>query len=424
MANPLITTLKNLKGNARGAVLTEALWGIPFNLYAPYVSVYMVSLGLTDIQVGLVATIGLVGQIFFSLLGGAITDKYGRKRTTFWADMICWSIPCLIWAVSQNFYFFVAAALVNSAWRISATSWGCILVEDTDPSLLMDIYSWIYIAGQVSAFFAPIAGLLINQYSLVPTMRGLYIFSFIMMTVKFVSMNAMVTETKQGLVRMQETMHQSLLHILSEYRSVLKSLLASPQTLFTIGIMLVMGITQLVNGTFWAILVTERLKIPAQYISIYPFAKSIAMLIFFFVAMPRVRDMHFRNPMLLGFGGFVISQVMLITIPEKSYGLLLVSALIDACCVAIVGTQVDRMFVVTVDAEDRARIMSLVYVVVIAVTSPFGWISGLLSGMNKTYPFILNLFLFAIGAFLVYRAAIYSNRKRDQQQAVLAAAEE
>jgi MFS family permease len=416
LANPLVTTLINLKGNARGAVFTEALWGIPFNLYSPYVSVYMVALGLTDMQIGLIATIGLVGQIFFSLLGGVITDKYGRKRTTFYADFVCWSIPCIVWAVSQNFYYFVVAALINSAWRISATSWGCILVEDTDPDLLMDIYSWIYIAGQGSTFFAPIAGLLIHQYSLVPTMRGLYVFSFVMMTAKFVVMNAMATETRQGMVRLAETKHQSLFQILAEYRNVLKALLGTRQTLYTIGIMMVMGITSLVNGTFWAILVTERLQIPAQYISIYPFAKSIATLIFFFVAMPRVRDMHFRNPMLVGFAGFIISQVMLITIPEKSYVLLLISALLDACCVAIVGTQVDRMFVVTVDAQDRARIMSLVYAVVIAVTSPFGWISGTLSGINKTYPFILNLGLFAVGAFLVYRAAIYSNRKRDEQQ--------
>ena len=48
----LITTLKNLTGNPRGCVYTEPLWGIPFNLYAPYASVYMVALGLSDAQIG------------------------------------------------------------------------------------------------------------------------------------------------------------------------------------------------------------------------------------------------------------------------------------------------------------------------------------------------------------------------------------
>ena len=188
-AHSLVTSLKNLRGNARGCVYTEALWGIPNNLYAPYVSIYMLALGLSDVQIGLITSIGLVFQIVTTLLSGAITDKLGRKRTTLIFDLISWSVPCLIWAVAQNFTYFVVAAIVNSIWRVTANSWQCLLVEDTDPGLLVDIWSWIYIAGLIAAFVSPITGLLIDHYSLVPTMRGLYILSFVMMTAKFLIMN-------------------------------------------------------------------------------------------------------------------------------------------------------------------------------------------------------------------------------------------
>ena len=53
----LFTTLQNLKGNPRGCVYTEPLWGIPFNLYVPYVSVYMLALGVSKEQIGLIASI-------------------------------------------------------------------------------------------------------------------------------------------------------------------------------------------------------------------------------------------------------------------------------------------------------------------------------------------------------------------------------
>ena len=108
--HPLIHTLKNLRGNVRGCVYTEALWGIPFNLYSPYVSVYMLALGLADSQIGLITSIGLAFQVFWTMMSGAITDKLGRKRATFIFDLISWSIPCLIWAVAQNFYYFLAGA--------------------------------------------------------------------------------------------------------------------------------------------------------------------------------------------------------------------------------------------------------------------------------------------------------------------------
>jgi MFS family permease len=403
--HPLFISLKKLRGNARGAVLTEPLWGIPYNLYAPYVSIYMLALGLTDVQIGIITSISLVGQIISSMFSGIITDKLGRKLTTFIFDAISWSVPCLIWAVAQNFNYFVVAAMVNSVWRITHNSWTCVLVEDTDPDLLVDIYSWIYIAGLLVAFVAPLAGLLINTFTLIPTMRGLYILAFVMMTAKFIIMNAMVTETKQGKLRMAETKHQSILTMLGEYRDVFRQILGTPQTLYTLGIMVVMSIALMINNTFWSILATEKIHIPPQHLALYPFARAVFMLIFFFIAMHRISAMHFKKPMLFGFAGFVLAQVVLICVPEKSYILLLVNVLIEACSYAVLGTQLDRMVVVSIDPKERARIMAIIFVIMISITSPFGWIAGILSQTNRLLPFILNIVLFLIGAFLTYRAS-------------------
>jgi len=81
------------------------------------------------------------------MIGGAITDKLGRKRTTFIFDIFSWAVPCLIWAFAQNFYYFLAAAFVNAVWRVTDNSWRCLLVEDTEGRLLVDIWLWIYIVA-------------------------------------------------------------------------------------------------------------------------------------------------------------------------------------------------------------------------------------------------------------------------------------
>lgn len=39
--HPLMHTLTHLKGNHKACVYTEPLWGIPFNLFASYVSIYI-----------------------------------------------------------------------------------------------------------------------------------------------------------------------------------------------------------------------------------------------------------------------------------------------------------------------------------------------------------------------------------------------
>jgi MFS family permease len=401
----LIATVRGLRGNARGVVYTEPMWGLAYNLYAPYASVYMLALGLQDSQIGLLASIGLFSQFLWTILSGAITDKFGRKRTTFVTDIIAWSVPCLIWAVAQDFNYFLLAVLVNSLWRVTHNSWLCLLVEDTDPRQLVDIYSLIYISGLIAAFFAPLTSLLIAQFTLVPTMRGLYFFSFVMMTAKFVTMNALVTESTQGVIRMEETRNQSLWAIMRESRGVLRQVLRSPETLITGALMVIVSIATTVNTTFWSILVTEKLQIDASYLALYFMARSATMLLFYFFVMPHLRVMDVRKPMVFGFAGLIASWSILITIPPESYWLLLLATILEGCSIPATNTLLDKLIATSVDPKERARIMAILYMVVIGLTSPFGWIAGQISSIDRSLPFMLNIGLFTAGGILAYLAS-------------------
>jgi len=406
----LITTLKSLRGNPRGCVYTEPLWGIPYFLYIPYASIYMLALGLSDEQIGTILSINLGLQAIFALFGGVITDKLGRRRTTLIFDIISWTIPSLISAIAQNYWHFLVAAIINSIWRVTHNSWNCLLVEDADKDQLVDIYTWIYIAVTLSGFVAPLAGVLIGAFSLIPTVRGLYVFAAIMFTIKATITYRMTEETAQGKIRMEETRHQSIFHALGEYRGIFQGLLRTPQTLYTAGIMLVVSISTAISGGFWGIIVTQKLHIPDENLAIFQFIRSAVILVFFFVIMPRINRMHFKIPMAVGFLGFVASQVILITSPDQSYLFIIISVFLEACCFAAVSPLVDRMVVITVDAAERARIQSILAVGIILVTSPFGWIAGVLSESDRVYPFILNIVLFTIGAMLAYLAGNFSQK--------------
>jgi MFS family permease len=401
MTHSSIATLRSFRGNARGCVYTEALWGIPFNLYAPYVSVYMLALGLTDAQIGLITSIGLAFQVFWALVSGAITDKVGRRRTTLITDLVSWSIPCLIWAFSQNFWWFLVAAIFNAVWRVSQNSWTCLLVEDTNPVLLVEVYSWIYIANVIVAFIAPFSGLLIEKFTLVPAMRILFLFAFVMMTIKFFATNAMTTETQRGRIRMQETRGQPLFSILSGSAGVLKQVVQSPVILATTGVMIILSISRMIQGTFWSILATEKLGVPDQWLAVYFSARSLVMLLMFFLVMPRFRNMGVHKPMFFGFIGLMLSQLLLITLPPGSYWLLMVATLMEACSLPVASALLDKLVVLVVDPKERARIMAIVYVIVIVFTSPFGWIAGQMSQVNRTLPFVLSIALYAIGGLLI-----------------------
>jgi MFS family permease len=121
--------------------------------------------------------------------------------------------------------------------------------------------------------------------------------------------------------------------------------------------------------------------------------------------------MHYQLPMVIGFLGFIASQLVLITAPERGYFFLFVSIFLEACSFAAVSPLVDQMMVLTIDPKERARIQSILYVGVILLTSPFGWIAGTLSGLDKRLPFMLTLALFALGALLAYLAGRESQKR-------------
>lgn len=414
----LIASLLRLKGNPRGCVYTEPLWGVAFNLYAPYVSIYMLALGLTDADIGLIVSVSWGFQVIFSLLSGIITDKLGRRATTLVSDLLAWAVPALISALAQNFWYLLVAGVINSTWRIPMNSWTCLLVEDAEQDQLVDIYTWISISNQIVGFIAPLAGLMIAAFALVPTMRGLYVFAFVMFTLKPIVTYLMTEETAQGVVRMRETRDQSVLAMLRGYADVGRDIIRAPQTLYTIAITLVVSITTLISTNFWAIIVTEKLHIPAQDLGIFPFVKSAIMLGFFFLVMPRIARLHYKLPLTLGFVGLALSQVLLITAPERGFLVLLASAFVEASSLAVVSPLVNEMTAITIDPQERARIQSILFVFVILLTSPFGWIAGQLSSVNKDAPFILNIALAIVGAVLAYLAGQVAQRRLAAKAAI------
>ncbi len=58
--NALLDVLFSLKGNPRACIWVEPLWGIPYNLYLPYVTLFMTAIGLSYAEIGYIMSIAVV----------------------------------------------------------------------------------------------------------------------------------------------------------------------------------------------------------------------------------------------------------------------------------------------------------------------------------------------------------------------------
>ena len=400
LKHPLVRTLTELRGNTRACVYTEPMWGLSMNLCLPYASVFMLSFGMSDVQVGIIASIYMFSQTVFAFLSGAIVDRYGRRFSTAFFDFLAWSVPCLIWASSQGFWFFAVAALFNGMMKITTVSWDCLLVEDAPRDKITHIYSWVIIAANMSALFAPISSILVSRLTLIPAIRILYINAFVIMTLKILLLYKFSTETGIGRVRKEAVKGMTWPQMLGDYRGAAKRILTSPGTKFAIVISVLVEIAAMIGMTFWQIIASRRIGIPDTLLPIFPMAKSVLAIVLFFTVLSRVKQSNLKLPLYGGFLCAIVSALLLIVVPGTGllgYLLLSLSLAFEALGFAALGTMRESLVAIYVNPEDRSRIMALLQTTVMLVSVPFGYIGGLLSDINRALPFVLNISLLSLG---------------------------
>ena len=98
----------------------------------------------------------------------------------------------------------------------------------------------------------------------------------------------------------------------------------------------------------------------------------------------------------LGLALYVAGHVLLLTAPPQNLLWLGAYALVDAWASALFLPRLDNVVFSSIDANERARCRALINVIVLAITSPFGFLAGFLSDMNRRLPFVMNICLFIV----------------------------
>jgi len=412
LKNKLLKTLVEMEGNPRACLYTEPMWGLSMNLCLPYASVFMLALGLNDLQVGIVASVYMFSQMISALLSGAIIDKMGRRKSTMIFDFLSWSLPSLIWAFSQGFWFFVVAALFNGLMKITTVSWDCLLVEDAPKDKITQIYSWVIIFGNMSALFAPISSVLVSRLTLVPAIRILYINAFVIMTAKLLILYKFSTETAVGKIRQEAASNMSWKELLSGYKGALHKIRASAGMIFAIIISILVEIVAMLGTTFWQIIASKRIGVPDSLLPVFPMIKSILSIILFFTIISRIKQSRLMWPLYGGFASSIVGCLLLVfTRGTDVWGYLLLSfsLLFEALGGAVLNTLRESLVAIYADPEERSNVLALLQTTVMLVSVPFGYIGGLLSDISRALPFVLCIFLLLLG--MIATAVFYSAKR-------------
>ena len=401
--NPLLRTFLTLEGNQRACIWTEPMFGIPFNLYVPLVAVYMTALKLSPLDIGIVTTVSFIAQMLAAPLSGVLTDKLGRRLCTLIFDFVAWVIPTFLWATATGPVSFYIAALFAGTWRITETSWHLQLIEDAPPENVIHLYSITNIAGLIAGFVSPLTYLFVREYSLITTMRWLYGFMCLMMLLKVVILYKMTYETAIGLERMKEVRGQSVLSRVLDSRFVLKRMLRSRTIVLTVALGTCFMLIKSVNDNFWPLLITTKLGIAEENLSLFSTLRTLVMLLCYLVLVPRLDLRTFRKPMITALGLIALVDTMLFFLTRGIYPLIIAGVLLEALALSTLQPLISTLNMQAMDRQERARMLGLATMMSLLVSSPFGTIAGALAKMDRSLPMLLNIALALLSCFIAIR---------------------
>jgi Na+/melibiose symporter-like transporter len=289
---------------------------------------------------------------------------------------------------------------LNSLVQMADVAWSCLLIEDCESRQMVNIWSLIQIAGLLAVFFAPVSVMLVGRFDFLPIVRGLYVFAGVVMAAKVFILYHYSRETETGKRRMAETKGQSAFAVLLGYRGVFLKVVKTPAMRLILLLTAINRVYMIPVNSFFGLYVTLNLGIDQRYLAVFPMVRAALMLLIYFALQRFISRLPFKGAFLVGMGSYIANHLLLLLLPPGHLYPLFAYVVLEAVAFALLFPRRASLTAWFTEPQDRARINSLIVLLTLGVTAPFGSLVGFLSSIDRRLPFLLNLGFFAATALI------------------------
>lgn len=397
----IVQSFHILKGNTRASVICEPLWGIPYTMFIFYFSLYLMEMGITKQQLGIITAAGFLSGAVFSFFAGSITDFLGRKKTSLIFDLIGWSFALFLFFISRSLTMFIIATIVNNITKVTGVSWNLMVIEDADSEQRKSAFNLLNIINISLGIITPIGGLVVAKYGIVRAERYFILFALISMTAMFFIRNSMYVETKVGQQILDEHKGFDFKERLKKgmYKGTLKQLSSNKQLRTA---MIVQVLFNLIiplgayNSMYFLPYMTDYLGIDKAAASILGGVYAGVMLFVFLFITPNTSKKNMPSSILTG---LLLQTVAFFWITMLPHGIMLYAVL--AVGVYSFGHGIFIPFFSTLladisEGKERAGIYSLLNTATAVLSAIIGSASGFIYAVDPRYVFYLTAFITAL----------------------------
>lgn len=388
--------------NVKILVATEPLWAIPVTWVRTYASLFMSALGLSATQIGWIASLTLVIQMLVAPFGGYVADRFGRKKVLIFFDTLSWITPMLLWMVAQNVWFFVAAAVLNGIGMIIAPAWNCLLVEDTAAHRRSAVFAAFQLVVLGSGLFSPLAGWIVEGYSVITGARILYGLAFLSITTMVLIRAFTITETSVGQTLMNELRDSRVKDVLGNYRGIF-SAGAKNKTLVVLFLLSTINFAYMTLWqTYSSLYMTAQkgLALQPAVVSAWPTFSSLVMIGTLLLMVPKIRLERLPYWLILSSGLLCAGMLVFILAPARSYLVLTAAAVLIAAGTALINPVRDTFVANVMDDRERAALLAAMNSLTMILIIPLTPLAGRLFEINPRFPLLVLQVMLAAGVLL------------------------
>ena len=188
-----------------------------FILY-PFFALYITDhFGVGIIEVGFLFSIFSVGNLAGGMIGGALTDKYGRRAIILFALVVSGLGSILMGLVNELIIFYILALFLGIVGNIGNPARQAMVADLLPPEQQAEGFGLIRIALNLSAVIGPILGGMLATHSFM----FLFIVDALSSLITAVIVYKVIPETKPIVIQKAKT-EERLIDTIIGYKQVLK----------------------------------------------------------------------------------------------------------------------------------------------------------------------------------------------------------
>jgi MFS family permease len=155
------------------------------------------------------------------------------------------------------------------------------------------------------------------------------------------------------------------------------------------------------NRYFLSILLRETVKFPIALVSLAPALASVAKMVVAIFVLPAMSRLKPSRAIMYGFAVSAAGVVIIAASPVSGIAVALLGVILEAAGYAIIAPFAESMLANEMVNEHRAKTVSLFATISNGISSPFGYLGGVLTAVSPRYPFLLVLGTLVLRFFIV-----------------------